>query len=286
MPWVVSFSILGPFDAPRRRRLFADTLRALSTPGRANSDATTPSKHSEVRVTSPASLHRLLSSHRLSSDQRSVSSNESRKTTTSESWLCPSSSAKTLTLVEFDDQEALETVKAVDLASLCVDPQRRAAAGLTSLGRGAYADVVCFNASTQVECDSIKIPARRLAVKVGAWPSEKSFQRECDCQALAAKSNSAPAVRARAWAGGAAGVGAIVMDRLTCPSFHVWLLYDRGVPGCLHAIDATRLHQRRRWVVFFPMLRPFGPHSTEMLRAGGCRATSRGGPGSGRRSGG
>ena len=225
MPWVVSFSILGPFgdrDAPRRRRLFADTLRALSTPGRANSDATTPSKHSEVRVTSPASLHRLLSSHRLSSDQRSVSSNESRKTTTSESWLCPSSSAKTLTLVEFDDQEIEEVVKASDLAALCVDPQRRAAAGLTSLGRGAYADVVCFNASTNVECDNVKIPARKLAVKVGAWPSEKSFQRECDCQALAAKHGSAPAVRARAWAGGAAGVGAIVMDRLTCPSFHVW----------------------------------------------------------------
>ena len=39
-----------------RRRLFADTFRALSTPGRAPSDATTPSKHSEVRVTSPASL--------------------------------------------------------------------------------------------------------------------------------------------------------------------------------------------------------------------------------------
>ena len=61
-----------------------------------------------------------------------------------------------------------------------------------------------------------------IASQVGAWPSEKSFQRECDCQALAAKGNSAPAVRARAWAGGAAGVGAIVMDRLTCPSFHVW----------------------------------------------------------------
>ena len=207
----------------RRRRLFADTFQSL-TPGRAPSDATTPSKHSAY-FTSPASLHRLLS------DQRSVSSTESRKTTTSESWLCPSSSAKTLTLVEFDESREEEVVKAVDLASLCVDPQRRAAAGLTSLGRGAYADVVCFNASTNVECDNVKIAARRLAVKVGAWPSEKSFQRECDCQALAAKNNSAPAVRARAWAGGAAGVGAIVMDRLTCPSFHVWLLYDRGVPS-------------------------------------------------------
>ena len=64
-----------------------------------------------------------------------------------------------------------------------------------------------------------------ISSQVGAWPSEKSFQRECDCQALAAKHGSAPAVRARAWAGGAAGVGAIVMDRLTCPSFHVWLLW-------------------------------------------------------------
>ena len=95
--------------------------------------------------------------------------------------------------------------------------------------------------------------------QVGAWPSEKSFQRECDCQALAAKSNSAPAVRARAWAGGAAGVGAIVMDRLTCPSFHVWLLYGRGVPGCLHAIDATRVHLTMKWVVSFSILSNFGP---------------------------
>ena len=27
---------------------------------------------------------------------------------------------------------------------------------------------------------------------------------------------------------------------------------------CLHAVDATRVHQRRRWVVFFSSLRPFG----------------------------
>ena len=26
-----------------------------------------------------------------------------------------------------------------------------------------------------------------------------------------------------------------------------------------YAVDATQLHQRRRWVVFFPILRPFGP---------------------------
>ena len=31
------------------------------------------------------------------------------------------------------------------------------------------------------------------------------------------------------------------------------------VSRCLHAIDATRLHERRRWVVFFSILRPFGP---------------------------
>ena len=26
-----------------------------------------------------------------------------------------------------------------------------------------------------------------------------------------------------------------------------------------HAVDATQLHQRRRWVVFSPISRPFGP---------------------------
>ena len=31
----------------------------------------------------------------------------------------------------------------------------------------------------------------------------------------------------------------------------------RGVP--FHAIDATRLHERRRWVASGPNLRPFGP---------------------------
>ena len=32
-----------------------------------------------------------------------------------------------------------------------------------------------------------------------------------------------------------------------------------GVPRCLHAIDATRVHQTRSWVVSFSSLRPFGP---------------------------
>ncbi len=41
----------------------------------------------------------------------------------------------------------------------------------------------------------------------------------------------------------------------------------------LHAIDATRVHQTRSWVVSFSSLRPFGPRRvTAMLRAGigGC----------------
>jgi len=32
-----------------------------------------------------------------------------------------------------------------------------------------------------------------------------------------------------------------------------------AVLRCLHAIDATRFHQTRSWVVSFPILRPFGP---------------------------
>ena len=33
-----------------------------------------------------------------------------------------------------------------------------------------------------------------------------------------------------------------------------------AVLRCLYAIDATRLHERRRWVVFFSSLRRFGPN--------------------------
>ena len=50
-----------------------------------------------------------------------------------------------------------------------------------------------------------------------------------------------------------------------------------GVPRCLHAIDATRVHQTRSWVVSFSSLRPFGPsRETTMLRAGtsGARSSS------------
>ena len=37
----------------------------------------------------------------------------------------------------------------------------------------------------------------------------------------------------------------------------------------LHAVDATRVHQTRSWVVSFSSLRPFGPRrATAMLRAG------------------
>ena len=32
-----------------------------------------------------------------------------------------------------------------------------------------------------------------------------------------------------------------------------------AVLRCLHAVDATRVHQTRSWVVSFSILRPFGP---------------------------
>ena len=39
-----------------------------------------------------------------------------------------------------------------------------------------------------------------------------------------------------------------------------------AVLRCLHAIDATRVHQTRSWVVSFSSLRPFGPsRATAML---------------------
>ena len=36
----------------------------------------------------------------------------------------------------------------------------------------------------------------------------------------------------------------------------------------LHAIDATRVHQTRSWVVSFSILRPFGPNRDAPRRAG------------------
>jgi hypothetical protein len=36
-----------------------------------------------------------------------------------------------------------------------------------------------------------------------------------------------------------------------------------AVLRCLHAIDATRVHQTRSWVVSFFILRPFGPSSSD-----------------------
>ena len=42
-----------------------------------------------------------------------------------------------------------------------------------------------------------------------------------------------------------------------------------AVLRCLHAIDATRVHQTRSWVVSFSNSRLFGPsRATAMLRAG------------------
>ena len=45
-----------------------------------------------------------------------------------------------------------------------------------------------------------------------------------------------------------------------------------AVLRCLHAIDATRVHQTRSWVAYFSSLRPFGPsRETMTLRAGAAR---------------
>ena len=45
----------------------------------------------------------------------------------------------------------------------------------------------------------------------------------------------------------------------------------------LHAIDATRVHQTRSWVVSFLILGPFGPRRvTAMLRAGQRNRTAAG----------
>ena len=41
---------------------------------------------------------------------------------------------------------------------------------------------------------------------------------------------------------------------------------------CLHFVDATRLHERRRWVVSLWILSAFGRDARDMLRAGGRRA--------------
>ena len=41
-----------------------------------------------------------------------------------------------------------------------------------------------------------------------------------------------------------------------------------AVLRCLHAIDATRLHERRRWVVLFSILRPFGPRRDRVSHTG------------------
>ena len=39
-----------------------------------------------------------------------------------------------------------------------------------------------------------------------------------------------------------------------------------AVLRCLHAIDATRVHQTRSWVLSFSSLRPFGPRRDRSMR--------------------
>ena len=48
-----------------------------------------------------------------------------------------------------------------------------------------------------------------------------------------------------------------------------------AVPRCLHAIDATCVHQTRSWVVSFSILRPFGPILRAGHRVGRVRARAR-----------
>ena len=46
----------------------------------------------------------------------------------------------------------------------------------------------------------------------------------------------------------------------------------RGVPSCGDAVDATRLQERWRWVLFYAILSEFGRDARDMRRAGGRRA--------------
>ena len=92
------------------------------------------------------------------------------------------------------------------------------------------------------------------------------------CGAVAHKACSRAASCACLGSRGAPSENGLVRSRATlvvCP------VRSRrpAVPLCLHAIDATRVHQTRSWVVSFSISRPFGPRrATAMLRAGTTRA--------------
>ena len=57
----------------------------------------------------------------------------------------------------------------------------------------------------------------------------------------------------------AAQVGTSIFDRWEQVTLIDPEWCERGVPRCLHAIEATRVHQTRPGVVSISMLRPFGP---------------------------
>ncbi len=69
----------------------------------------------------------------------------------------------------------------------------------------------------------------------------------------------------------------VATDRVLYGSAHEWIFQDfkgwqRPASRCvesIHAIDATRVHQTRSWVVSVSISRPFGPRrETAMLHAG------------------
>ena len=49
------------------------------------------------------------------------------------------------------------------------------------------------------------------------------------------------------------------MDRREAALYAEMMKQEKGACRGVHAIDATRLHLTRSWVVYFSILRPFGP---------------------------
>ena len=172
-------------------------------------------RRTSVVITRRGTLRDLAVGREPSSDGSEVS--ETATPAARPTWLRPSASTKDLTILRFKKGERegppLEVAAVVDI---CMNPKKREAAGLKRLGKGAYsrlsrnharslkedgaskwsssrarrrryAHVVCFASAARVRLDDgTDVVASRLAIKVGAWMTEASFDRECDCQAAAA----------------------------------------------------------------------------------------------------
>ena len=114
-----------------------------------------------------------------------------------------------------------------------------------------------------------KPPAYADEARPATWLSDAE---QHTCQALSKKVSSAivvaddPERRARALA---LERPAVKLQKNGSEWKRVVLTRRPAVLRCLHAIDATRFHQTRSWVVSFSILRPFGPRrETAMLRTG------------------